>query len=46
MNGVFDWVWTQNPAVAVSVETTGNAWRDHGGCVKAKQFRVKGVTVR
>jgi hypothetical protein len=29
----------------VLVETRGNTWRDHGGCVKAKQLRVKGVAV-
>jgi hypothetical protein len=43
---VFDWVWPQNPAVAVSVETGSDTWRDHGWCVKAKQLHVMGVAVR
>jgi hypothetical protein len=37
----------QNSAVAVAVpEGTGGGMRcDRGGCVKAKQLRVKGVAV-
>jgi hypothetical protein len=37
----------QNSAVAVAVPegTGGGTWRDHGGCVKAKQLRVKGVAI-
>jgi hypothetical protein len=35
----------QNSAVAVLEGTSGGTWRDHGGCVKAKQLRVKDVAV-
>jgi hypothetical protein len=43
---VFDWVWPQSPTVAVPMGTGSGTWRDHGGCIKAKQLRVKSVTVR
>jgi hypothetical protein len=35
----------QNSAVAVSNGTGGSTRRDHGGCGKAKQLRVKDVVV-
>ena len=35
----------QNSAVAVPEGTGGGTWRDRGGCVKAKQLRVKDVAV-
>jgi hypothetical protein len=37
---------TQNSAVVVLGGTYGDMWRDRGGCVKAKQLRVKDVVVR
>jgi hypothetical protein len=36
----------QNSAVAVSEGTSGGTRYDRGGCVKAKQLRVKDVAVR
>jgi hypothetical protein len=36
----------QNSAVAVPEEIDGGTRRDRGGCVKAKQIRVKDVAVR
>jgi hypothetical protein len=42
---VFDLVWPQNPAVAVSVETVGGMWHDQGERIKAKQLCVKCVSV-
>jgi hypothetical protein len=36
----------QNSAVAVPEGTGGGMRRDRGGCVKAKQLRVKDVVVR
>jgi hypothetical protein len=35
----------QNSAVVVSEGTDGYTWRDCGGCVKAKQLRVKDMVV-
>jgi hypothetical protein len=35
----------QNSMVAVPEGTGGSTWRDRGGCVKAKQLRVKDVAV-
>jgi hypothetical protein len=35
----------QNSAVAVSEGTSGGTWRDCGGCIKAKQLRVKDVAI-
>jgi hypothetical protein len=35
----------QNSVVAVPEGTGGGTWRDRGGCVKAKQLRVKDVAV-
>jgi hypothetical protein len=35
----------QNSAAAVSEETDGGTWHDRGGCVKAKQLRVKNVVI-
>jgi hypothetical protein len=35
----------QNSAVVVPEGTGGGTWRDRGGCVKAKQLRVKDVVV-
>jgi hypothetical protein len=35
----------QNSAVAVPEGTGGGTRRDRGGCVKAKQLRVKDVAV-
>jgi hypothetical protein len=43
---VFDWVWLQNPVEESSVETRGDTWRDHRGCVKAKQLPVKSMVMR
>jgi hypothetical protein len=37
---------TQNSAVEVSEGTGDGTRRDRGGCVKAKQIRVKDVAVR
>jgi hypothetical protein len=36
----------QNSAVAVSERIGGGTWHDRGGCIKAKQLRVKDVAVR
>jgi hypothetical protein len=36
----------QNSAVMVSEGTGGGTRRDRGGCVKAKQLRVKDVAIR
>jgi hypothetical protein len=36
----------QNSAAVVSERTGGGKWRYHEGCIKAKQFRVKDMTVR
>jgi hypothetical protein len=36
----------QNSVVAVPEGIGGSTWRDHGGCIKAKQLRVKDVAVR
>jgi hypothetical protein len=35
----------QNTAVAILEGTSGGTRRDRGGCVKAKQLRVKDVAV-
>jgi hypothetical protein len=35
----------QNSVVAVPKGTGGGTWRDRGGCVKAKQLRVKDVAI-
>jgi hypothetical protein len=35
----------QNLAVVVLEGISGGMWRDHEGCVKAKQLRVKNVVV-
>jgi hypothetical protein len=35
----------QNSTAAVPEGTSGGTWRDHEGCVKAKQLRVKDVAV-
>jgi hypothetical protein len=35
----------QNSVVAVLEGNGGGTWRDREGCVKAKQLRVKDVTV-
>jgi hypothetical protein len=35
----------QNSVVAVPKGTGGGTWRDRGGYVKAKQLRVKDVTI-
>jgi hypothetical protein len=35
----------QNSTVAVPEGTGGGTWHDRGGCVKAKQLRVKDVVV-
>jgi hypothetical protein len=35
----------QKSAAAVPEGTGGGTWRDRGGCVKAKQLRVKDVAV-
>jgi hypothetical protein len=35
----------QNSSTTVLDGTCGGMWRDHGGCVKAKQLRVKDTTV-
>ena len=42
------WVWwfgPQNSAVTVPEGTGGCTRRDRGGCIKAKQLRVKDVAV-
>jgi hypothetical protein len=36
----------QNSAMAVPMGTSGGTRRDRGGCVKAKQLRMKDVAVR
>jgi hypothetical protein len=35
----------QNSVVVVLERTGGGTQRDHGGCIKAKQLRVKDVVV-
>jgi hypothetical protein len=35
----------QNSTTVVSEGTDGGTWRDRGGCVEAKQLRVKDVAV-
>jgi hypothetical protein len=35
----------QNSSAAVPEGTGGGTWHDRGGCVKAKQLRVKDVVV-
>jgi hypothetical protein len=35
----------ENSVVAVLEGTCGGTWRDHEGCVKAKQLRVKDMAV-
>jgi hypothetical protein len=35
----------QNSVAAVLKGTGGGKWRDRGGCVKAKQLRVKDVAI-
>jgi hypothetical protein len=35
----------QNSVVAVPEGTGGGMWRDRGGCVKAKQLRVKDMAI-
>jgi hypothetical protein len=35
----------QNSVAAVLEGTSGDTWRDRGGCIKAKQLRVKDVAV-
>ena len=39
------WFGPQNSVVAVMKGTSGGTWHDRGGCVKAKQLRVKDVAV-
>jgi hypothetical protein len=35
----------QNLTASVPEGTSGGTWRDRGGCVKAKQLRVKDVSI-
>jgi hypothetical protein len=43
---VFDRVWLQNSAVAVSAGIRGGMWRHCKGYVKTKQLRMERVAVR
>jgi hypothetical protein len=36
---------TQNSVAVLPEGTNGGTWRDHGGCVKVQQLRVKDVVV-